>query len=243
MVLATRMPDGTPRATPVFFAADPSLRLVFLSDPKSVHSPQPGAPSRGLGRLCTRRRPIGGGCAACRCRGVPKHWRVHRPTTPARSTPGASRSSPSWRRRWPPARSMPSAHVGSPDRQPARFRLPAGVVAGMSGRDLDRAALRGEPSYVWRAGQERRLRMILDDAGDRALRPCARRRLRRGAVPGAPRRDGAHGLGRRVRRERARAGRSPRASACRRPPASACPSPHDSFDLILSPRGARARRR
>jgi uncharacterized protein len=38
MVLATHMPDGTPRATPVFFAADSSLRLVFLSDPKSVHS-------------------------------------------------------------------------------------------------------------------------------------------------------------------------------------------------------------
>ncbi len=38
MALATRMPDGTPRATPVFFAADSSLRLVFLSDPRSVHS-------------------------------------------------------------------------------------------------------------------------------------------------------------------------------------------------------------
>lgn len=34
-------------------------------------------------------------------------------------------------------------------------------------RDLDKAALRGEPSYVWRAGQERRLKMILDAAGDR----------------------------------------------------------------------------
>ena len=34
-------------------------------------------------------------------------------------------------------------------------------------RDLDRAALRGEPSYVWRAGQERRLQMILVAAGDR----------------------------------------------------------------------------
>lgn len=33
-------------------------------------------------------------------------------------------------------------------------------------RDLDKAALRGEPSYVWRAGQERRLNMILQAAGD-----------------------------------------------------------------------------
>lgn len=34
-------------------------------------------------------------------------------------------------------------------------------------RDLDRAALCGEPSYVWRVGQERRLRMILESAGER----------------------------------------------------------------------------
>jgi len=37
-----------------------------------------------------------------------------------------------------------------------------------AGRDLARAALRGEPSYVWRAGQERRLAMILAAAGPRA---------------------------------------------------------------------------
>lgn len=36
-------------------------------------------------------------------------------------------------------------------------------------RDLAKAALRGEPSYVWRAGQGRRLEMILAAAGDRAL--------------------------------------------------------------------------
>jgi SAM-dependent methyltransferase len=37
----------------------------------------------------------------------------------------------------------------------------------MTERDLDKAALRGEPSYVWRAGQERRLAMILRAAGER----------------------------------------------------------------------------
>src|SRR4030042_14172 len=37
----------------------------------------------------------------------------------------------------------------------------------MISRDLDRAALRGEPSYIWRAGQERRLQMILSAAGSR----------------------------------------------------------------------------
>jgi SAM-dependent methyltransferase len=37
----------------------------------------------------------------------------------------------------------------------------------MTERDLDKAALRGEPSYVWRAGQVRRLEMILRAAGER----------------------------------------------------------------------------
>lgn len=37
----------------------------------------------------------------------------------------------------------------------------------MSERNLDKAALRGEPSYVWRAGQQRRLEMIILAAGER----------------------------------------------------------------------------
>ncbi len=37
----------------------------------------------------------------------------------------------------------------------------------MSQRNLDKAALRGEPSYVWRAGQGRRLEMIIRAAGER----------------------------------------------------------------------------
>jgi SAM-dependent methyltransferase len=37
----------------------------------------------------------------------------------------------------------------------------------MAERDLEKAALRGEPSYVWRRGQDRRLEMILDTAGER----------------------------------------------------------------------------
>src|ERR1051325_612418 len=36
----------------------------------------------------------------------------------------------------------------------------------MTQRNLDKAALRGEPSYVWRAGQERRLEMIVRAAGE-----------------------------------------------------------------------------
>ncbi len=37
----------------------------------------------------------------------------------------------------------------------------------MTIRNLDKAALRGEPSYVWRAGQQRRLDMIVRAAGNR----------------------------------------------------------------------------
>jgi len=37
----------------------------------------------------------------------------------------------------------------------------------MPQRNLDKAALRGEPSYVWRAGQQRRLEMIARAAGER----------------------------------------------------------------------------
>jgi SAM-dependent methyltransferase len=37
----------------------------------------------------------------------------------------------------------------------------------MENRDLNKAALRGEPSYVWRDGQERRLAMIVRAAGKR----------------------------------------------------------------------------
>lgn len=38
----------------------------------------------------------------------------------------------------------------------------------MNEEHLSKAALRGEPSYVWRAGQERRLSMIQQAAGERA---------------------------------------------------------------------------
>lgn len=37
----------------------------------------------------------------------------------------------------------------------------------MTQRDMRKAALRGEPSYIWRAGQQRRLEMIIRAAGSR----------------------------------------------------------------------------
>lgn len=35
--LATMDPDGSPRATPMFFAFDDQLRVYFLSDPNTAH--------------------------------------------------------------------------------------------------------------------------------------------------------------------------------------------------------------
>lgn len=103
----------------------------------------------------------------------------------------------------------------------------------MTDRDLERAALRGEPSYVWRAGQDRRLQMILAAADGRV----------RGHVL-----DDGCGLGLYLDRlstqsltaygvefdaERARqAGR--RGLCVARAAAEHLPFPRSSFDLILS---------
>ncbi len=38
LTLATTEPDGTPRATPVYFAVTPEVGLVFLSDPATPHA-------------------------------------------------------------------------------------------------------------------------------------------------------------------------------------------------------------
>ena len=41
------------------------------------------------------------------------------------------------------------------------------IIPNMSDRYFEKAALRGEPSYVWRAGQQRRLEMIRKAASER----------------------------------------------------------------------------
>ena len=43
-------------------------------------------------------------------------------------------------------------------------------MRGVSDRNMEKAALRGEPSYVWRAGQERRLDLLRRAAGARLQR-------------------------------------------------------------------------
>ena len=103
----------------------------------------------------------------------------------------------------------------------------------MTGRDLDRAALRGEPSTVWRAGQDRRLQMVLAAAGQRVRgrvlddgcglglylqRMAAEAQTACGVEFDAQRAQQAGASGLRV----ARAG------------AEHLPFPRSSFDLILS---------
>lgn len=41
------------------------------------------------------------------------------------------------------------------------------IIPPMTKRNMDKAALRGEPSYIWREGQQRRLEMITKAAGER----------------------------------------------------------------------------
>jgi SAM-dependent methyltransferase len=103
----------------------------------------------------------------------------------------------------------------------------------VTGRDPNRAALRGEPSYVWRAGQDRRLQMILAAADERE----------RGRVL-----DDGCGLGLYLQRLAARAqaacgvefdaerAHQAEESGLRvaRAAAEHLPFPRSSFDLILS---------
>lgn len=98
---------------------------------------------------------------------------------------------------------------------------------------MEKAARRGEPSYVWRAGQERRLRMILEAAGERV----------RGRVL-----ENGCGVGMYVRHLEPLAGQVigleydyPRAREARRASlhivnaaGESLPFPDQSFDLILS---------
>ena len=103
----------------------------------------------------------------------------------------------------------------------------------MNQRDLDKAALRGEPSYVWRAGQERRLGMIRAAAGDR-LRGCI---LENGCGVGMyVEKLSAFGgtvIGLEYDHERARAART-RSPHIINAAGEAIPLPAATFDLILS---------
>jgi SAM-dependent methyltransferase len=100
-------------------------------------------------------------------------------------------------------------------------------------RNLEKAALRGEPSYVWRAGQKRRLGMILLAAGDRVRG----RILENGCGVGmyvehlTPLGGQIFGLEYDFERAAEAAVRSPRILNAA---GEALPYPDSSFDLILS---------
>ncbi len=103
----------------------------------------------------------------------------------------------------------------------------------MSERDLEKAALRGEPSYVWRAGQERRLEMILAAAGERARGRVLEDGCGVGQYAARLSQSGGQVIGLEYDFERAgeARGRIPRVVNAA---GEGLPFPDGSFDLILS---------
>lgn len=103
----------------------------------------------------------------------------------------------------------------------------------MDDRNLEKAALRGEPSYVWRAGQQRRLQLIREGAGER----ISGRVLENGCGVGmyvqklAPQTGQIFGL--EYDLERAVEARQ-RAENILGAAGERLPFPDDSFDVILS---------
>lgn len=100
-------------------------------------------------------------------------------------------------------------------------------------RDLEKAALRGEPSYVWRDGQERRLGMIRAAAGDRLKgrileNGCGVGMYVEHLTPYVGQVIGLEFDESRARQARARAERIVCAAG------ESLPFPDDAFDLILS---------
>ena len=101
------------------------------------------------------------------------------------------------------------------------------------GEPSAKAALRGEPSYVWRAGQERRRQMVLEAAGQRANGRVLDNGCGGGEYLGRLAQQTQLAVGLEFEHERARA-------ALRKAPQVVCgagehlPFPCDYFDLILS---------
>src|SRR5512146_1442953 len=100
-------------------------------------------------------------------------------------------------------------------------------------RDMERAAACGEPSYVWRAGQERRLHMILEAGGERLRgnvvdNGCGVGQYVEHLLPYAGR---VYGL--EYEFERAREARQ-RSELILRGAGENLPFPNDSLDVILS---------
>jgi SAM-dependent methyltransferase len=103
----------------------------------------------------------------------------------------------------------------------------------MIDRNMEKAALRGEPSYVWRAGQERRFGMIVRAAGNRIIGSILDDGCGVGMYVEHLARFGGtvHGLEYDFERAREASTRSP---AILNAASELLPFPHTLFDLILS---------
>lgn len=103
----------------------------------------------------------------------------------------------------------------------------------MSQRDLEKAALRGEPSYVWRAGQDRRLEMIVQAAGERLRAEVLENGCGVGAYVARLAERGGRVTGLEYDFERARESRR-LSERITNAAGEALPFPADHFNLILS---------
>ncbi|NTW43890.1 MAG: class I SAM-dependent methyltransferase [Anaerolineaceae bacterium] len=103
----------------------------------------------------------------------------------------------------------------------------------MIGNYSDKAALRGEPSYVWRAGQDRRLSMITAAAGDRVKGVVFENGLGLGAYLARLASDAKQAIGLDVELERTiHAHKNIEQVVCG--VGEKLPFPDDYFDLVLS---------
>ncbi|GAP08400.1 MAG TPA: SAM-dependent methyltransferase [Anaerolinea thermolimosa] len=103
----------------------------------------------------------------------------------------------------------------------------------MSTTPSAKAALRGEPSYVWRAGQERRLRMILDAAGALASGMVLDNGCGVGMYLGRLAEQARCAVGVEYEHERAVSALA-RAACVACAAGEALPFPAETFDLVLS---------
>ncbi len=104
----------------------------------------------------------------------------------------------------------------------------------MSQTYSDKAALRGEPSYVWRAGQERRLAMIRAAAGERINGRVFENGCGLGAYLARLAEDAAFAIGLDIEVDRARQAHITTGMPTLSGAGEALPFPSNQFDLILS---------
>jgi SAM-dependent methyltransferase len=103
----------------------------------------------------------------------------------------------------------------------------------MVSRNLDKAALRGEPSYVWRTGQQRRLDMIVGGAGERIRGLILEDGCGVGMYVEHLSRFGGTVIGLEYDLERAREARA-RSPLILNAEGESVPLPSSTFDMILS---------